>query len=211
MGLVLVRVDPKKVEGRIVDVIDYSDTDLVLHEGKDLLKNTGDGFYYSDRPIPVDKQADPIGFVSKKVAEAAASLGKISLLRFHGHGLPGYQSVCMGFDLTVAEGDSPAKKTEAAKYDAFLNSYQSPQDRRGISRWNYPHIATRLKNLAACFAKDGQVWLMGCDVADEPDGPELVKLLAGLWGVPVSAGKDTQYGGDAATFYIEGGIVTGRP
>ncbi|MGE4075548.1 MAG: hypothetical protein AB7F22_08335, partial [Reyranella sp.] len=56
----------------------------------------------------------------------------------------------------------------------------------------------------------GSVQLLGCDVGGGR-GSQLVARLATTWGVPVTAGLHTQFGGGNRTFRFEGPTVTGFP
>lgn len=116
--------------------------------------------------------------------QSRAGAGGIVLLRFHGHGAPGE----MG--LTVGTG-SHASSEFGLQYIDSLTNY--------------------VRQLAPLFASYGSVELHGCRVGAGSNGRQLVTRLAQAWGVPVTAGLRTQYGGGNSTFHFEGPTFTAFP
>lgn len=113
-----------------------------------------------------------------------ASEGNVLLLRFHGHGSPGEMGLTVG---TGSEISSEFGTT-------FLDS-----------------LARFVSPLSRVFSSFGSVELHGCRVGAGSDGRRLVSALANAWGVPVSAGLRTQYGGGLSTFRFEGPTITAFP
>ena len=110
----------------------------------------------------------------------------LALLRIHSHGGAGLMNVSAGQDEA-----SPHQATIAAS--------------------NLPALAPHLRRLAPCFARHGALQLMGCDVAQGPAGRALLRQLAAVVGVPVSAGTGSQYGGGRRTYRFEGPVQHGFP
>ena len=61
------------------------------------------------------------------------------------------------------------------------------------------------------FDAFGSVELMSCSFMSGSDGPPMLQELAYTWGVPVSAGVQTQLAGGTATFRFEGPTRTAFP
>lgn len=116
--------------------------------------------------------------------QARAGRGDVVLLRFHGHGAPGVMGISSG---TETELSSEFGVT-------FLDS-----------------LARYLGRLSPIFSPLGSAELHGCRVGAGRDGRRLVAALARAWGVPVTAGRRTQYGGGSSTFRFEGPTFTAFP
>ena len=129
------------------------------------------------------KMCNGVKEVMEKIKSRAAG-GNIVLLRFHGHGSPGEMGVTVG---TGSEISSEFGVT-------FLDS-----------------LARFVSPLAWVFSSIGSAELHGCRVGAGPDGRRLVTALAQAWGVPVTAGIRTQFGGGLTTFRFEGPTFTGFP
>ena len=111
--------------------------------------------------------------------------GETMLLRFHGHGNNGLQNVTGG-------------EINGAPHLA------------AISLSNFGQIEHLLVRIKGIFVEFGAVQLLGCDVGGGK-GSALVEKLANTWGVPVTAGIHTQFGGGDKTFRFEGAVVTKVP
>jgi hypothetical protein len=135
-------------------------------------------------PIVVFGQSNGIEFVTNQVV-ARGRRGNVMLLRFHGHGNRGLQN--------VTGGDINGAPHLAA-----------------ISLSNYGQIEPTIARIRPVMLPFGSVQLLGCDVGGGR-GSQLVSRLAGTWGVPVTAGLHTQFGGGNQTFRFEGPTVTGFP
>jgi Domain of unknown function (DUF4347) len=137
-------------------------------------------------PIIMQGMCGAVGQVVQEIISRARGHRQIVLLRFHGHGAPGMMNFGAG--------------TEAHF------EHQS-----GVSVGNFGSVASELARLKLFFAPHGRVELHGCNVAQGNQGEKFIRNLALLWGVPVSAGIASQYGGGAAQFQFEGRVHTARP
>jgi hypothetical protein len=150
------------------------------------------------------QDANAVDLMVQGVSAVVNSVGYISLLRIHGHGSPGFQSL-WGFKPVQSE-------TELRK---LLETGQDPNGRQVIGYWNLEAIQSSLSLLTRHFVEGGQLWLMGCEVAQGTYGRLLVDRLAKLMHVTVKASPAVQYAGSGrtsfATFLLESGVVTGRP
>jgi peptidoglycan hydrolase-like protein with peptidoglycan-binding domain len=135
-------------------------------------------------PIVVFGMSNGIEFVTREIV-ARGRPGNVMLLRFHGHGNRGLQNVTGG-------------EINGAPHLA------------AISLSNYPQIESTIARIRSVLLTFGSVQLLGCDVGGGR-GSQLVSRLAGTWGVPVTAGLHTQFGGGNQTFRFEGPTVTGFP
>jgi hypothetical protein len=137
-------------------------------------------------PIVVFGMSNGVEVVMTQIAARANGNGTIALLRFHGHGNRGLQNVSGG-------------EINGAPHLA------------GISNENFGAVAGSLARITRFLSGFGSVQLLGCDVGGGGKGQALMSRLANLWGVPVTAGVHTQFGGGKATFVFEGPTVTGFP
>jgi hypothetical protein len=144
-------------------------------------------------PIVIYGTSGAVEQVTNDIIQRAARLGTIELLRFHGHGIPGVMSIGCG-------------------------GVGSPDDHNGLSVWGlrpWSHsqtISTGLLRLKPYFGSRGRVELHGCSTGMGHIGQTLLLRLSSLWGVPVSAGTETQTGGcGQVQFTFEGPVTTARP
>lgn len=112
---------------------------------------------------------------------AAHSFGRCVLLRFHGHGAPGFMVVTGG---------------------GTAGSELYPHRGEGYSR--------ELARLRPLFAPFGSIELHGCRVGSGERGRRSLEILARSANVPVSAAYHTQFGG-AASDRFEGPVRTVFP
>lgn len=119
----------------------------------------------------------------------AAGGRKIGLLRIYGHGLPGGQIVSAGRGVSGG----------AATHGSALTGQAV---RVMTNEWG---------QLAQAFAPYGSCELHGCRVGQGARGADLLRELANLWRVPVSAGVETQHTGRGATGRFEGPVRTAYP
>jgi hypothetical protein len=141
-------------------------------------------------PIGLRELPTGVDFMVDRLLERVKAEGSMYLLRIHGHGFPGLQTLSCGMRL---------------KKDSLFSL------RSIISTYNFETIQSSLARLKNSFSADAEVWLMGCNVGENPGGPILIAKLAKLWGVTVKAGTGIQFAGGADTFGIEGTIVTATP
>jgi hypothetical protein len=116
--------------------------------------------------------------------QSQARHGKVVLLRFHGHGSPGWMGLAAG------KGGMGGV--------AFQSGW--------IGK-----IVPKIAFLASVFAPYGSAELHGCRVGAGAQGRLLCQTLATAWRVPVTAGITTQYGGGRTTFRFEGPTYTAFP
>jgi hypothetical protein len=135
-------------------------------------------------PIVVFGMSNGIQFVTDQIVLRGKSKN-VMLLRFHGHGNKGLQNVTGG----EINGAPHLAAISLSNYSAIEK------------------IIVRIKSVMLTF---GSVQLLGCDVGGGK-GAQLVSRLANTWGVPVTAGLHTQFGGGNKTFRFEGPTVTGIP
>ena len=121
--------------------------------------------------------------VVRRVAGSARH-GKVALLRFHGHGAPG--------KMVVASGRRSAPGSS-------------------FSSQNTPRFDRALQSLRPIFAGFGSIELHGCRVGRGRAGRILLTRMANATGVPVTAGRNSQFGGGTSTFHFEGPTRTIAP
>lgn len=139
-------------------------------------------------PIVVHGMSNAIQYVVDRVIERAGRYGTISVLRFHGHGLPGEMGITGGM---------------------FQDQSRHLSDLGKHRRWAAGAI---LRQLLPYFKPTGRVELHGCSVGQGPEGRRLLLLLADAFGVPVSAGVKDQYDSEGPDIYLfEGPVRTAYP
>jgi len=138
-------------------------------------------------PIVMYGMSGAVEHMVHQVIMQAVKPGRINLLRFHGHGAPGMMNIAAGKEVHF-------------------------QHHSGISNSNLGSTKDTLGKLKPYFAKSrARVELHGCKVAKGANGQKLIKDLAKIWGVPVSAGTESQYGGVGKQFKFEGPVHTAMP
>ena len=138
------------------------------------------------RPIILHGMCGAVEHVVQEIIARAGTRRRITLLRFHGHGAPGMMNIAAG---------------KAAHF----------QHHSGVSVGNLGATSGSLAKLTPFFASRARVELHGCKVAKGPNGQKLLKDLATIWGVPVSAGTRNQIGGTGKQFKFEGPVHTAMP
>lgn len=142
-------------------------------------------------PISISAMPNGIDYMVNALRERVGKMGTIDLLRIHGHGAAGIQTI------------------SCRKH---LRKRDLPTSRALLSSYNFESISAALVRLNGYFAPDAKVWLMGCEVGGERQGWDLVYKLSSLWKVEVTAGVPMQYGGSAFTTYVhEGNTITFMP
>ena len=135
-------------------------------------------------PIVVFGMSNGIEVVTNQIV-ARGRNQNVMLLRFHGHGNQGLQNVTGG-------------EINGAPHLA------------AISLSNFAQVEGTIRRIRPVMLPFGSIQLLGCDVGGGR-GSQLVARLATTWGVPVTAGLHTQFGGGNRTFRFEGPTVTGFP
>jgi peptidoglycan hydrolase-like protein with peptidoglycan-binding domain len=137
-------------------------------------------------PIVVYGMSNGVEFVMQQIAAKAVGPKRVALLRFHGHGNKGMQNVTGG-------------EISGAPHLA------------GISDGNFVKVQGSLQRISEFFVEFGSVQLLGCNVGGGPKGKALLQKLSTVWGVPVTAGIQTQFGGGVNTFIFEGPTQSAFP
>lgn len=182
-----------------VDHTDVDDMVTALAQGN-LLQSIQQGHQYGliaagelsrSGAAPASVSAGMSNGVSRMITQVrnAAGARKIGLLRIFGHGLPGGQIVSAGRGVTGG----------AATHGSALTAQAV---RAMTNEWG---------QLAQAFAPYGSCELHGCRVGQGARGNDLLRELANLWRVPVSAGVETQHTGRGSTGRFEGPVRTAYP
>lgn len=169
----------------IIDFVDISMRDAVEVEA---IRAQG------REPVTINRsRANSVRLVIDAIIERAESgggYGVITLLRFFGHG------IIAGMGITDSEH----------MCDAMVD-YSNAISRTVIA--TQPHEFVRLRPY---FAANARVELHGCNVGRGPHGRELLRYLADIWRVPVSAGSHTQRVGTGSVLSnFEGTVYTVYP
>lgn len=127
--------------------------------------------------------------VEQAVSEILRAGSGVFLLRFHGHGARGAAGISSG------HGDLDPNMIHRAD----------------IALENLRELRPVLSRLRGLFGPYGCVQFMHCETGGGPNGRQLLREIAGLLGVPASAGVNTQFGGGLKTFRFEGPTFTAVP
>ena len=130
-----------------------------------------------------------VGMLVGRIVSAGAS-NRIGLLRIFGHGNRGMQMV------TAGVGGMPGG---AAAHGAALTPSVTRRMRGELTR------------AASAFRPYGSAELHGCHVGQGDEGGLLLRDLAAVWGVPVTAAVQLQRVGRGRTFRFEGPTITAYP
>jgi len=150
---------------RVVDVLDVTDPNLCHIAG---------GFNNPlGKPIITGAQSNSIPRLMSEIA-GKASGGQILLLRFHGHGNAGTIGISDGMGLFDPAGQEDLSHRTALSYK------------------NVDSLAGELFRIRLLFAPYGSVEIHGCEAGRDREGQELLRKLASIWGVPVSAPTSRQ-------------------
>lgn len=197
-------------------------------------------------PIVTGGMCNGVDHVVGRVLHRVADHGRIVLLRFHGHGAPGLMGISSGTGTYLecrkcswggywVEGlrwcpkcGFPARKMKESSWKAKDRSDIVPPTRKYDAV--YRELVKALRPLRGAFGPFSSVELHGCEVGGrkpkkrrkkKPVPVRLLQRLSNLWGVPVSAGRRTQYSGrdedlqdrraGHRTFRFEGPVVTACP
>lgn len=166
----------KKDTIKIIDSVDVTNPSDQGVEDNDIRVAGGN-------PIVNYGMSNGVRAIVQKI-QGRANGADVGLLRFHGHGLPGYMGLSSGTGFDISSG---------------LN----------VDQLNA--IARSVTPLGAIFTKLGSAELHGCRVGAGLDGKKLITALARAWKVPVTAGVRSQYSGGMNTFHFEGRTITAFP
>lgn len=135
----------------------------------------------------------------------SAKLGKVFLLRFHGHGSPGTAGISQG------EGgwyEFPEKKKEKDKKFHYVDGTKELAE---INIKTVTKLSSILRRLRPIFGPYGCIQFMHCSTGRGPSGRSLLTKIASELNVPVSAAVRDQLGGGITTFRFEGKTYTAVP
>ncbi|MBZ5683750.1 MAG: peptidoglycan-binding protein [Acidobacteriia bacterium] len=171
---------------QIADCVDITDPSLLRLEATDLLLTGGSPFLIGGMCNGVEQAVQQI---------TAGIRGKVFLLRFHGHGNVGAAGVGFG------EGTLDSNGTK-------INMYGEKSD---IDTYNLDEVRPYLARLRGIFGPYGNIQFMHCKTGRGTTGLALLKNIAQIVGVPVTAAVNTQYGSGIKTFKFEGPTQTACP
>jgi hypothetical protein len=124
--------------------------------------------------------------VAQVVSLISTTAKEAFLLRLHGHGRAGSMGVGAGSG--------------------------GPNELNRINAESIPQLRLVLGSLKGVFGPYGSVQLMGCETGRGLEGATMLKTIASILGVPVTAGINFQYGGGGIpTFKFEGPTHTEVP
>jgi len=125
--------------------------------------------------------------VGQAIQDIVSSGSALFLLRMHGHGTGG--------NIGMSDGRGIAG-----------------QHRTDLDASTIRAIQAELGRLRGVFGSYGCVQLMACNTGQGPQGRSLLRQLADIWNVPVSAGIQTQFaGGLSKSIRFEGPTITVCP
>jgi hypothetical protein len=155
----------------------------------------GGGHPIRQRRVPGHGVEDAV----QKIINYVGNDQEIALLRFHGHGNHGtWFTIEAGDPVDLSEKSPEAYKALAADENGYLTEK------------NFHIHKLTLARLTPYFAPYGSAEHHGCRVGRNSRG--VLRLLADLWGVPVTAGNPDQYGGGGGSTYVfEGATFTAYP
>ncbi|MGH9820407.1 MAG: DUF4347 domain-containing protein [Pyrinomonadaceae bacterium] len=138
-------------------------------------------------PIILYGMSNGVLVMVNRVIEMAQQEDSIDLFQLHGHGGGGIQN--------ISGGHSDGTPHLAA-----------------ISNGNFAQIRPILDRLTPYFTSDARIELMGCSVASNADGEQLLIKLARLWGHAIKAGVEVQFSNQPdEVFVFEGPITIAYP
>jgi len=178
----------KKTWGKLRQLSGLETVDMVDMTSNDLGGAVADIKSAGGNPIIMRGMSNGVGQAMVSVAQQVKGAESIVLLRLYAHGAPGGINVSAGVD----------------DYDADL---------AGISNSNFHQIRGSLNFIKGKFAPFSSVGFHGCQVGRGSAGRNLVRKLADVWQVPVTAAVRYQLvgGGARYTFRHEGPVFTAYP
>jgi DNA polymerase III, alpha subunit len=138
-------------------------------------------------PIVLYGMSNGVTVMVNQIIERAQQPNSIDLFQLHGHGGGGIQNISGGH----ADGTPHLA---------------------AISNGNFGQIRPILDRLTSYFTQDARIELMGCSVASNANGEQLLQKLARLWNHPIRAGVQVQYSNQPdEVFVFEGPITVAYP
>jgi len=182
---------------KIVNAVDTSDLETM---NKTVIP---DLLLAGDNPILAGAMCNGVAHVVSRIKSQVGQSGATVILRFLGHGAPGGQYITGGRWLYLKGEDGKVKKVSDG--GAYMNAIYLLKKKENISK-----VEAYLASLRDIFVRFGSVEMHACMIAQET-GPQLLKRLASIFGVPVAGGWRTQKVGGDRTFAFEGPVVTAVP
>jgi peptidoglycan hydrolase-like protein with peptidoglycan-binding domain len=201
-------VFPKLLDGEGLQVVDSVDMGSIPYTDKKtgLPRNMDSGQEAAIEDLvaagahPLQMTRDPGQSVEHAVQKIINAVGtdEIALLRFHGHGNHGtWFTIAASDPVDLKEEDPAAYKVLAADWHGYLDLKHFDQHKLTLGK------------LTDYFAPFGSVEHHGCRVGS--NSQSLMRKLAELWGVPVTAGRPDQYFGGGTSLAFEGTTFTAFP
>lgn len=162
----------------VVDCIDVWDMSLYEMEREDILASGGD-------PILIGGMCNGVEQAVNEILRQAGS--GVFLLRFHGHGAPGFAGTSVG------------------------HGEYSRGELSSIEIGNLETLIPILSRLRPIFGAYGCAQFMHCSTGRTIRGRLLLELVAEIMNVPVSGATIDQLGGGDDTFVYEGPTYTAIP
>lgn len=172
------RLSQMTTDLKIVDCVDVFDPSLYQLEAQDLRRAGGN-------PLLIGGMCNGVEQAVTNIINEAGS--GVFLLRFHGHGAPGFAGIAMG------HGDIPGE------HNSSIN----------MANWTY--LQPIVRRLSTIFGPYGCIQFMHCETGSGPQGRTMLQNIANTVGVPATGGIQTQYGGGSTTFRFEGPTYTAFP
>ncbi|MBL8834632.1 MAG: DUF4347 domain-containing protein [Alphaproteobacteria bacterium] len=146
------------------------------------------------RPIQTGAMTNGVIQVMTDIKAQVAEKSKLLLMRFHGHGGPGLASLTFGKrSLDLVKG---------IDHEATLTV---------LNGKTVATLAPALRQMAQLMADFGFVEFHACRVALGAAGAALLRNLADIWNVPVTASTESQSAEGKANFLLTGQLVTAFP
>ncbi|WP_118949580.1 peptidoglycan-binding domain-containing protein [Taibaiella helva] len=162
----------------VIDCVDVWDMSLYEYEAADIAASGGS-------PILIGGMCNGVEQAVDEILRRAGS--NVFLLRFHGHGAPGFAGVSVG-------------------HGAF-----SRGERASIDVSNMEALMPVLSRLRSIFGRYGCVQFMHCATGASIRGQQLLEFIADTLEVPATGAQLEQLGGGMDTFAYEGPTTTAIP
>jgi hypothetical protein len=166
---------PKLLQNTEVTIVDAVDvTDPMLETDADVWEK------YGSHPLRTGGMCNGLESVIQRIIAQANGPDSIGLLRFDGHGNHGHWwTISVGEVVDLAKENSQEYKAVAKEWHSYIDTK------------HVDDLAAVLQPLKHYLAPYGSVEHHGCSIGG-PNGRPLVRKLANLFGVPVTAGVGLQ-------------------